>query len=89
VARYELKDYAGAEASVREALGQTGKETTRAAFVLGRILDTKGDYAGAREHVAKFLAEHPKTPDADLIKGYLDAIGKPEAAAVNPDLELP
>jgi cytochrome c-type biogenesis protein CcmH/NrfG len=89
VARYELKDYAGAEASVKEALGLSGKETSRAEFVLGRILDSKGDYAGAREHIAKFLAEHPKTPDTDLIKGYLDVIGKPEAAAVNPDPELP
>jgi cytochrome c-type biogenesis protein CcmH/NrfG len=89
VARYELKDYAGAEASVKEALGQPGKETSRAELVLGRILDAKGDYAGAREHVAKFLAEHPATPDADLIKGYMSVIGKPEAGAVNPDPELP
>jgi Flp pilus assembly protein TadD len=89
VARYELKDFAGAEASVREALGQPGKETSRAEFVLGRILDAKGDHAGAREHIAKFLAENPKTPDADLIKGYMDVIGKPEATGVNPDLELP
>jgi tetratricopeptide (TPR) repeat protein len=89
VARYELKDYAGAEASVKEALGHGGKETSRAEFVLGRILDAKGDYAGAREHIGKFLAEHPQTPDADLIKGYLEVIGKPEAAGINPDLELP
>jgi cytochrome c-type biogenesis protein CcmH/NrfG len=89
VARYELKDYAGAEASVREAVGQPGKETSRAEFVLGRILDAKGDYAGAREHIAKFLKENPKTPDAELIQGYMDVIGRPEAAGVNPDLELP
>lgn len=89
VARYELKDYAGAEASVKEALGLAGKETSRAEFVLGRILDAKGDSAGARQHIAKFLAENPKTPDADLIKGYMDVIGKSEAAGVNPDLELP
>jgi cytochrome c-type biogenesis protein CcmH/NrfG len=89
VARYELKDFAGAETSVREALGQRGKETSRAEFVLGRILDAKGDYAGAREHIAKFLAENPKAPDAELVKGYMDLIGKPEAAGINPDLELP
>lgn len=89
VARYQLKDYAGAEASVKEVLGLPGKETSRAEFVLGRILDAKGDSAGAREHIAKFLKENPKTPDADLIKGYMDVIGKPEAAGVNPDLELP
>jgi len=89
VARYQLKDYAGAEASVKEVLGQPGKETSRAEFVLGRILDAKGDSAGAREHIAKFLKENPKTPDADLIQGYMNVIGKPEANSVNPDLELP
>ena len=89
VARYELKDYAGAEASVREALGQGGKTTSRAEFVLGRILDAKGDAAGAREHVAKFLAENPNTPDAELVKSYMELIGKPEAGSINPDLELP
>jgi tetratricopeptide (TPR) repeat protein len=89
VARYELKDYAGAEASAKEALGQPVNETSRAEFVLGRILDAKGDHDGARQHIAKFLKENPNTPDADLIKAYMDAIGKPEAGAVNPDLELP
>jgi tetratricopeptide (TPR) repeat protein len=88
VAQYELKDLAAAEVSVKEALGHGGKETRRAEFVLGRILDAKGDYAGAREHIARFLAENPTTPDAELVKGYMDVIGKPEAAGVNPDLEL-
>jgi Flp pilus assembly protein TadD len=88
VARYGLKDYAGAEASAKEVLGLPGKETSRAEFVLARILDAKGDHDGARQHIAKFLKDHPDTPDADLIKSYMDAIGKPEAAAVNPDLEL-
>jgi len=89
VARYELKNVAGAEESIKEALGRGGKQTKRAEFVFGRILDAKGDSAGAREHVAKFLAENPNTPDSELIKAYLDVIGKPEAAALHPDLELP
>lgn len=90
VARYELKDLPGAEASAREAIaaGKT-KETVRAEFVLGRILDAKADYSGARDHITKYLALDPKTADADLIRGYLGVIGKPEAAGVNPDLELP
>ncbi len=65
------------------------KELARAEFVMGRILAAKGDTAGAREHIAKYLALSPKTPDAELIQGYLGVIGKPEAAGVNPDLELP
>jgi tetratricopeptide (TPR) repeat protein len=89
VARYELKNFAGAEESIKEAVGRGGKQTKRAELVYGRILDAKGDAAGAREHVAKFLAENPTTPDAELIKAYLSVIGKPEATALNPDLELP
>ncbi len=90
VARYELKDLAGAEASVKEALqAPRTKELLRSEFVLGRILDAKGDYAGAREHIAKYLALDPKTPDAELISGYLGVLGKPEGQGVNPDLELP
>ncbi len=90
VARYEMKDLAGAEASAKLALElDQSHKGARAEFVLGRILDAKGDTAGASEHVAKYLALDPKTPDADLIRGYLAVIGKPEAASVNPDLELP
>jgi Flp pilus assembly protein TadD len=89
VARYELKDLAGAETSAKEAIARGGKANSRAEFVLGRILDAKGDSAGAHEHVAKFLAENPNSPDAELLKAYLDVIGKPESSALNPDLELP
>jgi len=88
VALYELKDLPGAEASAKESLARGGKASVRAEFVLGRILDAKGDTAGAREHVAKFLAENPNAPDAELIKNYMDIIGKPEAGALNPDLEF-
>lgn len=89
VAKYELKDLPGAEASAKEAIARGGKANSRAEFVLGRVLDAKGDSAGAREHIAKFLAENPNAPDAELIKTYMDIIGKPEAGALNPDLELP
>jgi tetratricopeptide (TPR) repeat protein len=89
VARYELKDLPGAEASAKEAIARGGKANSRAEFVLGRVLDAKGDSAGAREHIATFLAENPTAPDAELIKNYMDIIGKPEAGALNPDLELP
>jgi Flp pilus assembly protein TadD len=90
VALYELKDLDGAEASAKEALRPEQKQKEfRAEFVLGRILAAKGDAAGAREHIQKYLTLDPKAADADLLRGYLDVIGKPEAASVNPDLELP
>ena len=93
-ARYELKDYEGAEASARQAIQEAlrpdqKKKAYRAEFVLGRIYAAKGDYTAAREHVAKYLELDPKTEDAELIKGYLQVMGKPEGAGVDPDLELP
>jgi tetratricopeptide (TPR) repeat protein len=90
VARYELKDLDGAEASAKESLRlDQKKKGFRAEFVLGRTLAAKGDLAGAREHIAKYLELDPNPPDVELIRGYLEMIGKPEAASVNPSLELP
>jgi tetratricopeptide (TPR) repeat protein len=85
VARFELKDLAGAEASVREALGKV----TRAEFVLGRIAAAKGDFDGARQHVSKYLELEPGAADAEQIRAYLEVVGKPEGAGVAPALELP
>ncbi len=90
VARFEMNDLPGAESSATEALRRDPKERKfRGEFVLGRILAAKGDAAGARTHISKYLALNPSPPDIDLIKGYLDAIGKLEADALKPDLELP
>jgi Flp pilus assembly protein TadD len=90
VARFEMNDLPGAESSASEALRRDPKERKfRGEFVLGRILAAKGDTDGARTHVSKYLALNPSPPDIDLIKGYLDVIGKPEADALKPDLELP
>jgi cytochrome c-type biogenesis protein CcmH/NrfG len=93
-ARYELKDLDGAEASARQAIQEAlrpdqKKKAYRAEFMLGRIFAAKGDYNAAREHVAKYLELDPNTPDVDLIKAYLQVVGKPEGAGVDPDLELP
>jgi len=54
--------------------------------VLGRILEAKGDAAGAREHVSKYLEMDKDAPDADLIRAQLQNIGKPEASPVEPEL---
>jgi tetratricopeptide (TPR) repeat protein len=90
VARYELKDLQGAESSATQALQLDAKERKfRGEFVMGRILAAKGDTAGAKTHISKYLALDPSAPDKDLLKGYLEVLGKPEAAGINPDLELP
>jgi len=87
VARYALKDYDGAATSVQEALKN---KIPRAEYVFGRILEAKGDAAGAREHIAKYLDLDKNTPDAELIRTHLEMIGKPEAQKPEPELlEIP
>jgi Flp pilus assembly protein TadD len=88
VAQYELKDYNGAEASVQEAIRlDPGYTRPRAEYVLGRILEAKGDSSGAREHMTKYLQLDPAPSDLDLVKGHLQLIGKPGDADVDPALE--
>jgi tetratricopeptide (TPR) repeat protein len=88
VALYELKDLAKAQASVEEAIRlDKGKKLPRAEYVLGRILEARGDVAGAKEHMAKYLQLEPAPPDVDLVRGHIDSLGK-EANGVDPDLEV-
>ncbi len=88
VAKYELKDLPGAEQSVQEFLRLDPKHRNpRAEYVLGRILEAKGDTNGAREHISKYLELQPTAPDAEQVQGHLLALGKPEAAQLAPVLE--
>jgi Tetratricopeptide repeat len=88
VARYQLKDLSGAQESVLEAIRLDPKFTRpRAEYVLGRILEAKGDLAGAKEHMAKYLTMEPAPPDVDLVRGHIDNLGKPAATDVDPALE--
>jgi Tfp pilus assembly protein PilF len=88
VARYELKNIAGAEAAAQDAIRYDPRhKRPRAEYVLGRILEAKGDLAGAREHFGKYLALEPTPIDVDLVKGHVQNLGKPEAAGVEPELE--
>jgi Flp pilus assembly protein TadD len=88
VADYELKDYAAAESNAQEEIRlDSGHKRPRAEYVLGRILEAKGDAAGAKEHITKYLELDPAPRDVDLVKGHLEHHGKPDAAAVEPELE--
>jgi len=88
VVRYELKDLPGAEMSAQEAVRlDTYHKTPRAEFVLGRILEAKGDTNGAREHISKYIELDPKAPDLAMVKAYLENLGK-GAAGPEPALEI-
>lgn len=88
VAQYELKDLGSAQASVEEAIRlDPAHKRPREEYVLGRILEAKGDTNGAREHMTRYLQLDPAPADVDLVRGHLENLGKPEATAVDPDLE--
>jgi tetratricopeptide (TPR) repeat protein len=89
VAQYELKDVAGAEQSAREAIRLDPKHTKpRAEYVLGRILEAKGDINGAREHMSKYLELEATSSDAEQVQAHMLALGKPGSAGPEPMLEL-
>jgi tetratricopeptide (TPR) repeat protein len=89
VSLYRLKDLVGAEASAREAIRlDPAHKRPREEYVLGRILEARGDLAGAREHISKYLELEPAPVDGDLVRGHLQSLGKPEAKDIEPELEL-
>jgi Tfp pilus assembly protein PilF len=89
-ARLELKDLPGAEMSIEASLRlDPAHKNPRAEYVMARILEAKGDFSGASEHVVRYLQLAPTAADAELIRAHLQIMGTPAAAgAAQPDLEL-
>jgi len=78
-ARYNLGDLDGAEASAREALRLDKKGLIpRAQYTLGMILAAKRDYAGAAEHMQRYLTMEPKAGDAQAVRERIARLGTPE-----------
>ena len=89
VAQYQLKDLAGAESSAQDAIRLDSKhKMPRAEYVLGRVLEAKGDINGARDHMSKYLELEATAPDAEKVQARMLALGKKDAAPPEPDLEL-
>ncbi len=87
VAHYNLRDLAAAEASATEALNPKAKQSAaRAEYVLGRILEAKGDSAGAKQHMSRYLTLVPSAQDAPLIQAHMDRMGQP--GAPEPELDV-
>jgi len=49
-------------------------EVPRAEFLLGTLLDARGDRKGAIEHLNKYLAEAPKAVDAEQVRQRIAAL---------------
>jgi predicted Zn-dependent protease len=88
VAEYQLKDLPAAEASAQEAIRSDKKHKwARAEYVLGRVLEAKGDLNGAREHMMKYLELQPAAKDAEDVQAHMLGLGKPDKASAEPELE--
>ncbi len=89
VAQYELKNLPAAEESAQEAIRLDAKHRwPRAEYVLGRVLEAKGDINGARDHMKTYLELQPTAKDAEDVQTHMLGLGKPEKAATEPELEL-
>jgi Tfp pilus assembly protein PilF len=89
VAQYELKDLPAAEESAQEAIRLDAKHKwPRAEYVLGRVLEAKGDINAAREHMKSYLDLQPTAKDAEAVQAHILGLGKPEKAGTEPELEL-
>jgi len=89
VALYGLKRLDEAESQAREALRLDAYHVRpRSEYVLGRILEAKGDIEGAREHIQKYLELDKRAPDAEAIRARLPNLGKaPQEGMKELDLE--
>jgi tetratricopeptide (TPR) repeat protein len=89
VAQYELKNLPAAQESAQEAIRLDAKHKwPRAEYVLGRVLEAKGDINGARDHMKTYLELQPTAKDAEDVQTHMLGLGKPEKAATEPELEL-
>jgi VWFA-related protein len=88
LARYQLNDLAGAEASAIEAIRLDRRRDVPAAeYVYGLILEARRTYASAGEHMAKYLELKPKAPDADAVRSRMQSLGTGEPVPVSTALQ--
>lgn len=90
ITRFEQKNLAGAEESLKTALSMDpAHKLSRAEYVLGMIALAKGDVNGAKEQISKYMMLDPLTPDIERIQAQLDSLGKPDAPKLDITLERP
>ena len=90
ITRFEQKNLAGAEESLKHVLSMDpAHKLSRAEYVLGMIALAKDDVNGAKEHISKYMMLDPITPDIEQIQAQLDSLGKPDAPKFDIKLERP
>ena len=89
-ARFRLNDLAGSESSLNELIAQDrAHQYPRAEYLLGLILDMKGDKSGAAEHMRKYLELEPASRDAAQVRQRMENLGRPNPGEIALALEKP
>jgi Tfp pilus assembly protein PilF len=90
ITRFELKDLAGAEQSLKTAQSLDPlHKFSRSEYVLGMVALAKGDVIAAKEHLAQYIKLDPNAPDIERIQAQHDSIGTPDAPKLDITLERP
>ncbi|MEO5922566.1 MAG: VWA domain-containing protein [Bryobacteraceae bacterium] len=87
IARFQLGNLAGAESSAQEGIRlDTKHQLPRSEMVLGTILEARGEFSGAREHMLRYLELDPRAADAADIREHMSNIGKATGGQSAPTL---
>jgi tetratricopeptide (TPR) repeat protein len=90
VAYYSLNNLDQAASNIKETFRLDPlHRIPRAEYVYGRILEAKGDFSGAREHMTLYLELDKNAPDPEKIKLHIENLGKPPVAGSEPELDFP
>jgi Tfp pilus assembly protein PilF len=90
ITRFELKNLAGAEESLKTAESLDGAHRlSRTEYVRAMIALAKGDTNGAKELIANYMKADPTTPDIEKIQVQLQTLGTPDAPKLDITLERP
>jgi Ca-activated chloride channel homolog len=87
LAHYQSHDYDGALAHMNDALRLDKlRELPRAEYVLGLILDAKGDYTGAAQHLRNYVEQHPRANNVAQVKERIANLGNAPPADLSAEL---
>jgi len=90
ITRFEKKDLAGAEESIKTLQGMDVAHThVRDEYVLGRIALAKGDTAGAKQHIAAYVKMDDSAGDRPKIQALLASLEGGTASQSDLPLERP
>lgn len=77
IARFQLKDLDRALERMNELIRlDRHQDLPRSEYILGMILEAKGDLEGAAAHMRKYVAEHPRARDVAAVTERIANLGK-------------